>query len=394
MSLYAQIGYGKGQKVEKGIIDKSISGIILSPKDETPQRMKDFIMNISKDSPNVEILFDPQFYVGAFTGEVSEGKLEQYPYYTPGLTRSNLSIPKNIKLYASNTIEFQRELNLKKLVSPTIFFDDFSSKESQIAVSIAYESIDLTDSPKELIVNLCINENAFRSYEKMNEFLDIISLLDVRGFYIIVDRSNPTPKNSHIESTILTNLMTFCYSLSKLNEYEVILGYTDMLGVPLMTTGITAIASGWHNRLKMFTASSYQVSTGGRRPRKRYTSESLMNSILINPELSAIYSTGKITDVLSNTKYDSLLIPNYNDTGWSDEASCLHNWFVLNKLITDVKNESNLTMRLDLVIEKILKANHLYRTLGSRIPFDNKSNNSHLNIWLTALNEYRNRYGI
>lgn len=394
MSLYAQHGYGKGNKLDKGIKDGLLSGIILSPKAEKPERIKEYIDNTYKNHPQIDILFDPQFYVGAFAGEKSEGKLNQYPYYKPDITRAKLSVPRNLHQYAEDVIGYQEELNLKKIISPTILFDDFNGKQSQIAVSLAYEAVSLSEDNADLLIALCINENAFRNREAMNEFLDIISLLDVRGFYLIIDRATSNAKESFINGDVLINIMQFCYTLATINEYEVILGYTDLLSIPLTVTGVSATACGWHNGLKMFAESNFRPSTGGRRPRKRYTSSKLLNSILLLPEMYTIRSIGHMKNVLSGTQYDSILSSTFNDAEWTDEISCLHNWCTLGNIIKEIENGSTIGKKIDLVTSKIMEASQLYRILNNRVPFELKSGNSHLNVWLTALNEFRNGIGV
>lgn len=393
MSLYAQHGYGKGNKIDRGLEEGVLSGIILSPKAEKPEKIKEYIDIILSNYPHIDILFDPQFYIGAFSGQISEGKLNQYSYYIPGITRAMLSVPNNIHKYVEDVIDYQENLGLSKLVSPTILFDDFNGKQSQIAVSLAYEAVSMSDDNQDLLISLCINENAFRNKEAMNEFLDVISLLDVRGFYLVVDRANSNVKESFINVDILTNIMAFCYTLASINEYEVILGYTDLLSIPLTVTGISATACGWHNSLKMFAESNFHPSSGGRRPRKRYTSAKLLNSILLLPEMNAIKSIGYLKEILSDTKYDSILSPIVNDASWTDEISCLHNWSTLNDIIEEIESFSVIGEKLDYVTNRILKASQLYRFFNNRVPFEPKSGNSHLNVWLSAINEFRDRIG-
>ena len=59
MGLLAQHAYGKSQKIEIGLSNNSLSGIILSPKAEMPERMEEYIAEMQ--ARNVEMYFDPQF---------------------------------------------------------------------------------------------------------------------------------------------------------------------------------------------------------------------------------------------------------------------------------------------------------------------------------------------
>ena len=53
--------YGKSDKIERGIADNSIDGVVLSPKAETPDRLETYITE--KQTEGVQIYFDPQFYL-------------------------------------------------------------------------------------------------------------------------------------------------------------------------------------------------------------------------------------------------------------------------------------------------------------------------------------------
>jgi hypothetical protein len=70
-------------------------------------------------------------------------------------------------------------------------FDDFRDPWSQIALSLAQASIDHRASmrrPAPLLISLVFSETALTSADKLDEFLDVVSLWDVEGFYIIVRR--------------------------------------------------------------------------------------------------------------------------------------------------------------------------------------------------------------
>ena len=50
--------------------------MILSPKAEKPEKLKEFIDELN--SLDIAVYFDPQFYMCAFEGSISLGKLESY----------------------------------------------------------------------------------------------------------------------------------------------------------------------------------------------------------------------------------------------------------------------------------------------------------------------------
>ena len=141
--------------------DGNISGIILSPKAETPQKK-------------------------AF------------------------SMPKNIRKIVEDNVNYQRQCGLKTIVAPNIFFDSFDSRMSQIALSLANETIEYCEQD-ELLISICVNEVAFKNFDDVKDFLDIISLFNVDGFYIIIER-NLSKNPNMIESDTMANILYFLYN--------------------------------------------------------------------------------------------------------------------------------------------------------------------------------------
>lgn len=394
MSLFAQHGYGKSSKIETAITSGDLAGVILSPKAESPQKLIDYSSELYTKFPMIKVYFDPQFYICGLQGEVTAGKLIEYPYYTGGLTRSSLSIPTNLRNFTQDVLGFQHSLNLDAFFSPTIAFDNFDGRESQTAIALAYESIGSVGT-SDIYISLCIHENAFSNTTAMDEFLNVISLLETKGFYIIIERSSSTDKSTSVNSSALANIMKFIYILSEINGFDVIMGYSDLLSVLFATVGHPDFCCGWYNNLKMFSESNFRPSTGGRRPRKRYTSGILMSSLLLVPEIATLNRIGISPQIMTESPYNRIVSPTMDDARWTDEISCLHNWHVLNNLLHDIELLSSVPTKLNYLTEKILQASQVYRTINERFPsLDAKSNNSHLNIWLAAISDFRDQVGV
>ena len=79
MGLLAQHAYGKSKKISVGLENKFLNGVILSPKAEKPEKLKEFIDELN--SLDIAVYFDPQFYMCAFEGSISLGKLESYDFW-------------------------------------------------------------------------------------------------------------------------------------------------------------------------------------------------------------------------------------------------------------------------------------------------------------------------
>ena len=62
MKLFAQHGYGPGEKMLNGIQEGSVDGVILSARYEKQEKLEDDIENLKNASGDVEILLDPEVY--------------------------------------------------------------------------------------------------------------------------------------------------------------------------------------------------------------------------------------------------------------------------------------------------------------------------------------------
>ena len=395
MNLLAQHGYGKGTKIDRALDSNDLSGVILSPKGESPRKMEEYIHTLRTNHPETKVYFDPQFHACCMQGEITVGKLVEYPYFSARLTRAHLSAPANIRHYANSVINYQRELGLTDFFSPTISFDDFNGRESQTGISLAYESIEITDAANNLYISLYINENAFRNRDALEDFLNVISLFDVKGFYLVVERVGNTDKATAMAPNILSNLMWFVYILSAVNGFDVIVGYSDFLSLPLSAVSNASFACGWYNNLKMYSEANFRPSSGGRHPRKRYTSGVLMSSLLLLPEIISLNRLGILSQIESSSPYNEIIRPNLNDAEWTDEVSCLHNWHVLKSVLTEIESMGSVPGKLDYVTSKIINASEIYRVISERgFQLDAKSSGSHLSMWLAAISDFRIQAGI
>jgi hypothetical protein len=393
MALLVQHGYGKSDKIERGFSSNCLSGVILSPKDETPDNMVNYVNLLRNTYSTKQILFDPQFYVSTLS-PVKAGKLVDYPYCKTNLTRKNFISSTDISTYVKQTIDFQLNMNVTHVLSPTVYVGDFNNQWGQVSLSLAQQSVSyISNNPEQsLLISLCIDENAFKNLNALNEYLDVLSLMDVQGFYITVAR-NQSDGNPQINPEILEGLMYMGYSLATLNEFEVYFGYTSFLSIPLHAVGVTGTACGWYNTLKRFLLSHFQPGgSGGRHPRSRYTSSKLLNSILVVPELDTINRAG--LNVLSNTSHDRVMRVNPANAPWPADISCLHHWETLSSIIKSIEAKNSVTEKLDYVTLLIQQAQSLFSQLNRTVVFETNSNSSHLRQWMIAINNIRGHFGV
>ncbi|MBI1375133.1 MAG: hypothetical protein GC159_20635 [Phycisphaera sp.] len=401
MPLLAQCGYGRSDKIEQGIAAGSITGVILSPRDERRDRLESFYVDLRRGASDFAVMFDPQFYAATLSN-VRDGNLAAYPYYAnnTGLSRNQFR-PRQIEAYVRNCLDYQMQSlpGLDYLISPSVPFDDFRDSWSQIALSMAEAAIDdcaQRDDAPPLLVTIVLSEAALRDPTKMNEFLDTLSALDVPGFYFLVQRTSNT-LDPAMDTTSLTNLLFLVYVLATLNEFEVVVGYSDWMGFLFQAVGATLSASGWHNSLKQFSLARYLPQTGGRRPRKRYSSLPLLSCPLVVPELEDIHRLGLLPTVLTGGSHDHILSggPARGETAWTDAISCLAHWESLSRLYATIESHRTVQARLNAVDRVIRSAQTSFTRLeSSGVQFERTTGPDHLDTWADAVAGFRHEASI
>lgn len=396
MYILAQHGWGKGNKIQTGISNDSIGGVILSPKDEKIESLESFITGLSAEFPNTEILLDPQFYHTTIQNS-KEGRLAEYPFFQGYHGISAFSNYRNIRRFAYDTLNYQESKEFTYIISPSIYMSSFSSREAQIMLSMAMESLQVKldeGFEKPLMVALTIHEQAFMDKKQMEDFLDELSTIEFDGVYLTVVRNPNGYHQSFDDSRKLANILSFVYSLSEINGFNVKLGFSDFLGLLYLAAGANHIATGWSQGLRRFTLDQRVLPStgGGRRPRPRYSSAPLLNSILLSEIFSVRDSSilrGSLGNYLSGTNFDSEITKtNYT---WDDNTSLYHHWASISNVANSIfQNTYDATDRFDALERAISNAEGLYTLLDSaHIQLDSKSNGAHLGVWKEAISEFR-----
>ena len=383
MTILAQHGWGKTGKIETGMANGFLGGVIMSPCNETPANLESCLSSLPSE---VERLVDPQLYIGTLPNPRSN-QFRKYPHYCRNPTPAAFNAAE-IQRLVSATLDWQYRLNVTAVLSPTVVIDDLDGQWALTSSMLAQETVARHNQDKPLLISLVVEEAALRQRRLLNQWLDELTQLDVDGFYLVVKRSSDSYSQRY-EVQALTSLLYLCYSLAELNQYAVYLGYTDMATLLMHAVGVTATASGWYGSLRQFTFRRLLPATPSRRARSRYSSLPLFNSIMMT-ELDGIYEGEMIADVLSNTPFDVRFQGNTNpeNAAWPDDDSWLHHWCVLDA-ISRLAVGNSVSDRLDAVRAGILQANLLYTRLATLVPFSAETGPNHLENWLEALNGFR-----
>ena len=330
MALLAQHGYGKSDKLTRGLDDGSISGVILSPRDETPDNLVCCINELRSSYTDATVVIDPQFYATMVT-PARDGKLPEYEqYYRPNLTRHDFTSAANIQRHARNTLDFQYGLDVTSICSPTIEVLGLSDVTSQIAMQLAEASVEhhnASGDARPLSLSFLFSAAALDNMDDLEAFLDNITLLDGAGFYVIVNRGAESYTQG-FDDVRLAHWMYLVYTLGVINNFLVTCGYSDFLGLALTAAGADNVATGWHHSLRQFSMKRFKPSSGGRRARPRYTSGPVLNSILAT-ELDQAIDAGVDDELRSGTDYDD----DFSIDNWPPLEQVLHHWQTIARLV-------------------------------------------------------------
>ena len=391
MTILAQHGWSKKDKIEQGIASGSIHGVVMSPRDIIPRNLASYLTETRDQHPSIELLVDPQFYIGGVNG-ASDKKIKTYPHYRANLTPNSFS-PSAVQNIVRDTLDWQQGIDVTSVLSPTVIVNDLGSRWSNIAMALAQESVVQHGGDKPLLISLVVGEEALQQRSLLDGWLNDITQLDPAGFYFVVRRSSQGYRQQY-NPEVLASFLLACYSLGGFNDYRLYCGYTDMVTLLLHAVGVAGTASGWYFNLRQFTYERFIPSTGGRPARKRYSSRPLLNSIYLN-ELDSIFSGGQVARVLSTTQYDGRFTGNINpeNVDWPEYDSLLHHWSVLHDISRSLTG-TTIQDRLDSAEILMLRARALYAQFEPFVPFSNATGPVHLEQWRDGLNQFRVDAGV
>lgn len=379
MKLYAQQGYGTGDRINKGLSEGYIDGAILSPKDCRLPKLKSHLTHLLENFPNADRLVDPQYYAtmialeDANLGHLSE---EDYPYFQTR-RRGQLEPEQEILKDLRNNLVHQKELEVSAIIAPNIAIRrSLNSIEAVIAKNFIRHTAsvwaELGDS-RPVYATLAVDAEALQDKQELTNFLTDITLLEnpPTGFYVLVNEPTTEITPELIDHRTLAGWMLLNQSLS-LNGFEVINGYSDMVSPFLAAAGATAVATGWWSNLKVFSLSRFQLNSGGgRRPVPRYLSQRLLNSLRYD-ELDR--TRANYPELLNGLPTDSYYIAEDGSQPNSQDEEILQTWNTLRQYWVTRSPEPSDCM------EWIASAESLYSRLKSSpgIILPGRSNSYHL----------------
>ncbi len=378
MKLFAQHGFGEGEKINEGFRDNSISGVVFGPKDISPERLPERLTDLRTSYPAATVLFDPQYYASLLgtNPNIRLGNLEDYPYFRLS-RRSQMESSDRVGEVLRVCLDYQVSLPVNGIIAPNILISrSFDSVEAVIAknflrqTGLAYRTV---GDARPVYATLAVSQQALLDPSELQSFLNDITLLDSppTGFYLLIATSSSEARTELFNADVIAAWLLLNYTL-KLAGFDVINGYSDRLSPFLGAVGGDAGCTGWFNTLRTFSLERFAPSgTGGRLPIQRYLSKRLLNRIT-HIELDALRNL--FPDLVNGLPHDA----DYADGEPARNREVLQSWEAAASLLREMTSgdtEGNLA-RCE---SALTNAASLYTRLAAAgIRLDARSNSEHL----------------
>ena len=397
MKIYAQQGFGEGDKISLGFKNDFIDGVIYSPRHTRKDTLVAKLDEYTREYPEKERLFDPQFYATLYAGEEDwrMGYLEDdYVDYFKSQQKSVLERENKTIECIEKTLRFQQTLKVTGIIAPNIIIPrSFDSREAVISKNFIRNAAEVYAKLKDkrpLFATLAVSYQALSDRAAFEEFLNEITALDTPpdGFYVLISTSAPDANQEFFNATTIAGWMMLNYSLG-LNGFKVINGYSDVLAPLLLSVGGYGGATGWFANLRNFSLASFQPPDGGRRPLVKYLSNSLLSRITV-PELDQLREL--VPQVLNKLGTDSYYSADNASTPQNVSHEVLQTWETI-KAFTSRSASKNMPDRLRDCRAAIRNARNIYAAIN-KTPIQIQAGMEHIEEMDEAIDLFVKRAGL
>jgi len=387
MQLLAQHGFGNGGKIESGLDEGLLDGVIFGAKDISPERLSVRLEQLANDYPQSVRLLDPQFYASLIASQPGArlGSLvgdNSHPYFE-ARRRRDLERDTQVDQDIMNTLGYQRGLPVSAFISPNIVIRrSFDSIEGTIAKTFlrsASDAISIEGDGRPLYSTLAISAAALNDRIELQNFLQEITEMEnpPEGFYLLLEKIDSSIASSLTEPDILSRWMLINHTL-KMNGFQVINGYTDALSPYLAAAGADAVATGWYNTQKSFSLRKFEpVPEFARRPVQRYTSVALLKSIRYT-ELNDLRDS--FPEVMNELSFDDRYDPDEGSAPDSTTSEALQNWEAINAM-NGLAVQGDVSTSLENCRNALDRAEEIYvRIQGYGLTMRDRSSAAHIDL--------------
>jgi len=277
--FYVQHGFGKSSKIDDCVARGEIGGVILSPAHEDVATLAATVNSCQR--LGLRVLLDPQSYVYATT---PPGQMRFHDRHGLDFSAMHWAMSPSELVAAVDAVGEANDA--ARVAPPWICPAPFNRSLTDYWMPSGIQFIRTALerwSGEGVIATLAFDESVLADWDRVSEWLDVLTTLDVAGYYMVVSRRAPVYPPVAWDPSALANLMRMVHVLAEVNEYEVIWGYADVDGLLGIAAGASAVASGWSYGLRQFNIERYSEKRGGGAPAvPRVYLPSLLSDIRFN----------------------------------------------------------------------------------------------------------------
>ena len=356
--FFIQHGFGKSDKIDRLAETTQIAGVILSPAHEDAARLRE----TADRSRNLglKVLLDPQSYIYSLA---PQGTARHHA--ANGLEFGDMHWSQSAETLTSHVAAVQHSnarTGTDALISPSPFQGAFPDYWLSVSMQYARSSASSWGGNRTL-VSLVVDESILRSWDHTQEWMDVLTTINCRGFYLLVNRRNQQYPAGAWDPVALTNLLRLIYTLAGLNVYELYWGYSDIDGLCGLSAGATGIASGWAYGLRGFSVAKWnEHRSGGAPPTPRVFTPSLWSPLRLT-EANDLSSSP-----LGRSSLPLTLVHNLAERpmdSWSIVDAQLQHLAQLAYEADRVTSEPGLRERVESAIDSLLNAASILQELDS-----------------------------
>jgi len=248
MELYLQFGYGMMAHCQHLLDSWGRGTVIVSPRDLTADQIRRFGLQITGKGGNV--LLDPQFY----DPRATHPRLIRHEYWPNDFDTSMLNGGPELVRLLQRLLALNDLAQADQFIIPGIYAERVDDDWLAVQDSVISEAAAIvTDKPR--IATICLSGETMRFEDQIEIVINSAENWDVEGLYIVPE--HPDAQYLVDDPMWLTNLLVLCSGL-KLQEKDVIVGYTSHQMLCLATSKVDAIASGIWLNVRSFSTGKFQ----------------------------------------------------------------------------------------------------------------------------------------
>lgn len=390
-----QAGHQSSGQIADALPVHLAEGAIWSLADETPENLN---IRMAKAAQRGAIqAIDPQLYV-ALLADANPKRLADHELFSVPLPRQSRYSARRLGSLVESIIKHQAERPGTHLISPTVTVATMNHRSAQVALNLAETAVDvwsdyIDDRP--LLVSVALERAALADTKGVNQLLDELTAQDVDGYYLMFE-IDPT-LDSTTQAALLAEALYITYTLSVLQEKIVWVGYAGLSGYLYRSVGAQAFAAGWFQKQQWWSLGHWGPPGQGRTPRPRIVLDSILGSLLIDPELESARAQ----------RYDRLL-PGQLVAGAGDMAQAIREgnapdtdrkacaaqlFSVCCELDSRISGDTKNNLRR--VLADVEAAELLYQRLeDAGVTLEARSTSRQLNAWREAIELFIQRTGL